>query len=117
MGVAGANASQSLSDKDAVVLVELDDIGNGSERDEVDKLIEPRLRLLRIDASLAQERAQCKKHLIDDADARKGLGRKSRGGEVRVDNAGCLRKLCAGQVVVRHNDVDAERVGALHRRH
>ena len=40
-----ADALQALRDQDAVVGVELDDVGHGAERDEVEQAVEPRLGL------------------------------------------------------------------------
>ena len=64
-----ADALESLRDEDAVVLVELHDVGHRAEGDEVDEFVEAGLRLRRKGARVAKSRAKGEEHVKDDADA------------------------------------------------
>ena len=108
------DAVEALGDEDAVVLVELHDVGDGAECDEVDEGVEPGLGLLRVDASLAKQRPEGEEHVVHDAHARKGFRGEGRVREVRIYDADGGRKLGAGQMVVGDDDVDAELRGMAH---
>ncbi len=54
----GAHFLQALGDEHAIIGVQLDDIGNRTQRDEVGQVVQPRPAVGRVDAPLAQFGAQ-----------------------------------------------------------
>ena len=90
--LAGAHALQALADQDAVVAVELDDVGDGAERDEVEQAGEVGFGLVGEEAALAQFGAQGEHDVEHDADAGDALGREVAARLVRVHDAVGLRQ-------------------------
>jgi hypothetical protein len=110
--LAGAHALQALADEDAVVAVELDHVGDGAQRDEVEQAGEVGFRALGKPAALAQFGAQGEHDVEHHADAGDALGREIAAGLVGIDDALGVGQGVARQVVVGDQRGDAVLLGA-----
>ena len=106
LAVPGAQALQPLRHEVAVIRVERHHVGDGAERDEVGERTEIGLPLE--GPSSPEFRAQGEHHVKHHADPRQRLGGKRAIHLIGVDDAGCVRQLGAGQVVVGDQRGDAE---------
>jgi hypothetical protein len=82
-----AHALQALADQDAVVAVELDDVGDGAERDQVEQRGEVGFLAVGEPAAFAQFGAQREHDVEHDADAGDALLGKSQPGWLGIDDA------------------------------
>jgi hypothetical protein len=109
-----AHALQALGHEDAVVGVELDDVGHRAERHQVEQMVELGLVLGVEHAAPAQLGAQGQQHVKHDADAGQVLARETAGRLVRIDDHARGRQRVGRQMVVGDDDVDAAPVRLGH---
>jgi hypothetical protein len=114
MHAACAHALQALRDEDAVVGIELDDVGHRAQRDQVEKAVELGLRLCIEYAAPAQFGAQGQQHVEHHAHAGQVLAREAAFGLVRIDNHARRRQHITRQVMVGDDDVDAQPIRREH---
>ncbi len=106
---------QTLRDQHAVVAIELDDVGYSAQRDQIEQAVQTRFRARVVERTApAQLCAQCEQHVEHDADARNAFARELAPWLVRIDDGACRRQFVAGQMVVRDEHVDTERIRGLH---
>ena len=114
MRVAAANAVQALRDENAVVLVELHDVGDGAEGDEVRQSVKPRLRRRGEDSAPPQFGSKRKKHVVHHAAARERLALKGAVPKIGVHDAVGVGQRFRGQVVVGDEDLEPQGLCVRH---
>ena len=108
-----------MSDKAAIVCIESDDVGNGTERNQRQQAVKLGLVLECEDAALAQLSPECEQHIKHHADASDGFAFKVAAGLIGVDDdvgigQGNFAAHQGGQMVVGDQHLHAECPGPGH---
>ena len=98
----GAYALQALRDQDAVVPIQRNDVGDRAERDQIEEF--GGLEIVAVRG--VRERGD---DVERDADAGQGRAAERRPGEVRIDDHVGARQRRAGQMMIGHEHLDAQR--------
>ncbi len=111
---AGANPLEPLRHQAPVVGVELDHIGHRAQRHQRQQGVQLGLVVLLEHAALSQFRAQRQQHVEHHADTGERLAFEAAAGLIGVDDDGRVGQLRAGQVVIGHQHLQAQRIGRGH---
>ena len=105
---------QSLVDQPPVVFIQRHQVGDGSQRNQIQPAIQPRLLALLEPAFLAQTGAQCHQGIEHHPDSGQRTGRERIIRKVRIDDGVGLRQRLSRQMVIGNDDPNTQPSGQSH---
>ncbi len=112
---AAPHAPQPLRDENPVIEVERHHVGDGTQRDQVERRRDRGASPGRVDdAAFGELAGQCRHDVESNPDAGETLAGKRLVRKVRIHDTAGFGKFRTREVVVRHDDIDAAGVGLAH---